>query len=87
METRTTYKFEYENGLVGVSTGFLPEYATTVIEEINVLYPAKGKSLKRVDGEDILSYIILKEDDSMDNYEEVDKPERERPDRRLKDAD
>lgn len=90
MEIRKTYRFEYEQGgktYYGVTTGFLPENATKVTEEINVLYPAKGKALKRIDGEDILSYIVLKEDDSMDNYEEVDKPERERPDRRLKDAE
>lgn len=90
MEIRKTYKFEYEKDgktLHGISSGFLPDYATKVLDETDVLYPAKGKALKRIDGEDILSYIILKEDDSMDNYEEVDKPERERPERRIKDAE
>lgn len=90
MEIRKTYKFEYEKDgktLHGVSAGFLPEYATTVIEEINVLYPAEDMMLKRVDGEELFGYIILNDGDVMDNYVEVEKPEDERPERRLKDAE
>lgn len=90
MEIRKTYKFEYEKdgkALHGVSSGFLPEYATNVLEEINVLYPAKGMMLKRVDGEELFGYIVLKEDDSMDNYVEVEKPEEERPERIIPNAD
>ena len=90
MEIRTTYKFEYEKDgktLHGVSTGFLPDFATTIIEEINVLYPDKGKALKRVDGDELFGYIIFKEGDSLANYVEVDKPEEERPERRPKDAE
>lgn len=83
MEIRKTYKFEYEqdrNTLHGVSVGFLPEYTTKVLDEINVLYPDKGKALKRIDEEDLFQYIILRDGDSMDNYVEVDRPERKRTD-------
>ena len=90
MEIRKTYKFEYEKDgktLHGVSTGFLPEYATTVIEEINVLYPEKDMMLKRVDGKELFGYIILKDGDTQDNYVEVEEPEDKRPERRLTDAE
>lgn len=90
MEIRTTYKFEYEKEgktLHGISTGLLPEYATKVTEKINVLYPEKGKALKRIDGEELLSYIILKDGDTQDNYIEVEKPEDKRPERILLDAE
>ena len=79
MEIRKTYKFEYEQDgttLHGVSIGFLPEYATKVLDEINVLYPDNGKRLKRIDEDDLFQYIILRDGDSMDNYVEVDRPER-----------
>lgn len=87
MEIRKTYKFEYEKDgktLHGISTGFLPEYTTNVLEEIDILYPEKDMMLKRVDGEELLGYLILKDGDSQENYTEVEKPEDER---RLRDAD
>lgn len=86
MEIRKTYKFEYEKDgktLHGISSGFLPEYATNVLEEINVLYPDEGMMLKRVDGEELLGYIILKDGDTQDNYIEVEKPEEETPERTI----
>ena len=90
MEIRKTYKFEYEKDgkiLYGVSTGFLPDYATKVLEEINVLYPAKDMMLKRVDGEELFRYVILKDNDIQENYIEVEKPEEERPERIRPNAD
>lgn len=80
MEIRKTYKFEYEQDgkiLHGVSSGFLPEYATNVLETIDVLYASIGKNLKRIATEEIGSYFVLKDDDSMDNYEEIDIEENE----------
>lgn len=90
MEIRKTYKFEYEKDgktLHGISSGFLPEYATKVLEEINVLYPAKDMMLKRIDGEELLRYVILKDGDTQDNYLEVEKPEEEEPERISPNAD
>ena len=62
----------------------MPEYTTNVLEEIDILYPEKDMMLKRVDGEELLGYLILKDGDSQENYTEVEKPEDER---RLRDAD
>jgi len=90
MEIRKTYKFEYEKDgrtLHGISTGFLPDYAIRVLSETNVLYPEMGMALKRVDGDKISGYIILKDGDSQDNYIEVEKPKDERPERRIRDAE
>lgn len=84
MEIRKTYKFEYEKDgktLHGISAGFLPEYATKVLEETNVLYPAKSMMLKKVNGEELLGYVILKDGDTQENYVEVEKPKDERPER------
>lgn len=76
MEVRKTYKFEYEQDgkiLHGISAGFLPDYATNVLEEINVLYPDRGKLLKRISDEQTFRTIILKDGDSQENYTEVER--------------
>lgn len=76
MEIRKTYKFEYTKDgkiLKGISAGFLPDYAEKILSEVSILYPAKGMVLKRKSDEKTLGYVILKNDDIIDNYEEVEK--------------
>ena len=90
MEIKATYKFEYKKDgktLHGISAGFLPEYATNVLEEIDILYPEKDMMLKRIDGEELFGYVILKDGDTQDNYVEVEKPEEEEPERIRPNAD
>lgn len=89
MEIQTTYKFEYEKDgkiLHGISTGFLPDYATRTIETISILCPAKGKDLKRTATGEVKGYFIFEGGDSMDNYEEVEHEDR-RHKREVENAD
>ncbi len=69
MEIRITYKGTL-NGIKGIWCGFKPE-GVVVEKEINILYPAKDMLLRKKGEEETYSSIILKVDDSMDNYEEV----------------
>lgn len=70
METRITYKGTL-NGVKGVWCGFKPDGAI-IEQEFNILYPAKDMLLRRKGEEKTYGSIVLKDGDSMDNYEEVD---------------
>ena len=69
METRITYKGTL-NGVKGIWCGFKPDEAV-IEQEFNILYPAKDMLLRRKGEEQTHHSVILKDVDSMDNYEEV----------------
>ena len=69
MEIRITYTGTL-NGIKGVWCGFKPD-GIIIEQEFNILYPAKDMLLRRKGGEETYHSIILKDGDSMDNYEEV----------------
>ena len=69
MEIRITYKGTL-NGIKGIWGGFKPEGAI-IEKEFNILYPSKDMNLRRKGEEETYSSIILKDGDSMENYEEV----------------
>lgn len=69
MEIRITYKGKL-NGVKGVWCGFKPE-GVVVEKEINILYPSKDMLLRKKGEEKTFRSVVLKDGDSMDNYEEV----------------
>lgn len=69
MEIRITYKGTL-NGIKGIWCGFKPEGAI-IEKEINILYPAKDMKLRKKGEEETYGSIILKDGESMENYEEV----------------
>ena len=69
MEIRITYKGTL-NGIKGIWCGFKPEGAI-IEKEINILYPAQDMLLRRKGEEETYHSVILKDGDSMENYEEV----------------
>lgn len=69
MEIRITYKGTL-NGIKGIWCGFKPEGAV-IEQEFNILYPAEKMLLKKKGKEETYSSVILKDGDTMDNYEEV----------------
>lgn len=69
MEIRITYTGTL-NGIKGVWCGFKPD-GIIIEQEFNILYPAKDMLLRRKGEEETYHSIILKDGDSMDNYEEV----------------
>lgn len=80
MEIRKTYRFEYEkNGkpMSGMSAGFLPDYATRVIQEYDILYPEKGMELVNKETGGVFSSIVVKEGFDINDYEERVKERKE----------
>lgn len=72
MEVRTTY-IGTLNGVHGVWCGFKPDGAV-ITKEIPILYPDPEKKLRKKGEEELLDFVVLKEDDTQDNYEEVEEP-------------
>ena len=70
MFTTTTYKGEL-NGVKGLWCGFCPE-GVEVEEEIIVYHSDKGKVFMK-DGKEF-SVIVLSDGESIEDYEEVEKP-------------
>lgn len=70
-----SYKYEYE-GIIYVS-GNMPESAT-IIETMNILNAEDGYELvRKSDNENVGSSIWLHDDDSRDNYTEIEAPQEE----------
>ena len=72
MGIRTTY-IGALNGVNCVQCGFKPNGAV-ITKEIPILYPEEKHKLRKKDTEELLDFVILKEDDTQDNYEEVEEP-------------
>lgn len=85
MMIKTTY-IGTLNGVHGVWCGFKPEGAI-ITKEIPVLYPDPEHKLRKKDTEELLDYVILKDGDSPDNYEEVEIEKPEEPKEEPKDAE
>lgn len=68
MFTKTTYKFE-KDGVIGLACGYKPEEGK-ILEELKILYPEKGKEL--VKGKERFGSILLKDDESSEDYAEED---------------
>lgn len=68
MEIRTTYVCDG-----AMYCGFKPE-GVEVIEERQILYPADGYDLERISDKERLSCVWLHDDDSRDNYTEIEAP-------------
>lgn len=74
MEIRKTYRFEYEKDgklMSGMSAGFLPDYATRVIQEYELLYPAKGMELVEKETCKKYSSVLVGDGFDINNYEEA----------------
>lgn len=71
MEIRTTYKGTREDGVSGLWCGFKPDNVT-VTEEIHILYLDENKQLKKKNTEEILSSVILTDDISQNDFEEIE---------------
>lgn len=71
MEIRTTYKGIREDGVKGIWCGFRPDNIT-VLEEIQILYPDEGKQLKNKNTGEILYSVILTDNISQEDFEEVE---------------
>lgn len=72
MQVKTTY-IGTLNGVHGIWCGFKPDGAI-ITKEIPILYPDHEKKLRKKGEEELLDFVILKEDDTEDNYEEVEEP-------------
>jgi len=72
MILKTTY-IGTLNGVHGVWCGFKPDGAI-ITKEIPILYPDPEHKLRKKGDEELLDFVILKEDDTEDNYEEVEEP-------------
>ena len=73
MQTRTTYKGTLK-GVHGIWCGFKPK-GVKVEEEVIVYYSEEGKVFKK--GDVTSGYVILAEGEKIEDYEEVDAPEKE----------
>ena len=72
MEIKITFK-GILNGVHCIWSGDIQKGAR-VEEVIPVLYPDPDKKLRKKGDEELLDFVILKEDDTEDNYEEVEEP-------------
>ena len=71
MEIKTTYK-GYIDGVYGIYCGFKPKGLKNY-EEVPVYYPDEGKVFVKDDEE--YSAVVLQEDETIEDYEEIDIPE------------
>lgn len=69
MEIKTTY-IGTLNGVHRVWCGVKPSGAI-ITKEIEILYPDEGKKLRKKGEEELLDFVILKED-NIEDYEEID---------------
>lgn len=76
MQTKTTYK-GYINGIFGVYCGFKPD-ELEVTEEVLVYYPDKDKVFTKNGRK--YSAVILKENEDISDYEEIEKQSYDRAD-------
>ena len=67
MQIKTTYK-GYINGIYGIYCGFKPE-SLEVDEEVFVYYPDEGKVFVKNDKK--YSVVVLQENESIEDYQEV----------------
>ena len=72
MQVKITYTGTL-NGVKGIWCGIKPNGAI-ITKEICVLYPKEKQKLRKKGTEELLDFVILKEDDTQENYEEVEKP-------------
>lgn len=71
MNTTVTYK-GYKNGVYSIYCGFKPK-KFKVDEEITVYHADEGKVFKK--GDEYFTDVVLQEGETIEDYEEVDKPE------------
>lgn len=70
MIIKTTY-IGTLNGVHGIWCGFKPDSAF-ITKEAPILYPDPEKKLRKKGEEELLDFVVLKNDDTQDNYEEVE---------------
>ena len=71
MQVKTTYKGIREDGVKGIWCGFKPDNIT-ITEEIHILYPDENKRLKNKNTGEILDSVILTDDISQNDFEEIE---------------
>lgn len=71
MQVKTTYKGIREDGVKGIWCGFKPDNIT-ITEEIHILYPDENKQLKNKNTGEILDSVILTDDISQNDFEEIE---------------
>lgn len=79
MEIRKTYRFEYEKDgitLIGMSAGFLPDYAKNVLQEYEILYPENRMVLVHKETGEKFNSVLVSDGFDIDNYEEEPREEK-----------
>ena len=71
MQVKTTYVGLNSDGIKGIWCGFKPENIS-IINEQNILYPKVGMVLKHKVTEKLYQYVMLRDTDSIDYYEEIE---------------